>query len=65
MIGTDLRQFIFSDDKPALENLEFGKPPDGMNYTHTRLRFLRKDQTFVWISINARCVRDSVSVEPR
>ena len=65
MIGTDLRQFIFSDDKPALENLEVGKPPDGTNYTHTRLRFLRKDQTFVWISINARCVRDSISGEPR
>jgi diguanylate cyclase (GGDEF)-like protein/PAS domain S-box-containing protein len=65
MIAKDLRQFIFSDDLPALEDLEVGKPPDGVAYTHARLRFLRKDQTFLWISVNARCICDSATGEPR
>ncbi|MDT8067833.1 MAG: PAS domain-containing protein [Terriglobia bacterium] len=42
MIGKNLCRFIFPDDMPALEDLEVGKPPDGMAYTHARVRFLRR-----------------------
>jgi len=65
MMARDLRQFIYSDDLPALEGVESSKPPDGVAYTHARLRLLRKDQTFVWISVNSRCVRDATTGEPR
>ena len=65
MIARDLRQFIFSGDLTAFDRLECGKSPDGKNYAHARVRMRRKDQTPVWISINARCVRDSVTGEPR
>ncbi len=64
MLTQDLPQFIFPDDMPALEDLKVSKPPDGMAYTHARLRLLKKDQTIVWISINARCIRDSTTGEP-
>ena len=59
MIARDLRHFILPDDLPLLEELEASKPPKGTAYTHARLRLIRKDQTSVWISINARCVRKS------
>lgn len=65
MVAKDLRHFIFSDDLPAFDRLESGKSPDGKNYAHARVRIRRKDQTPVWISINARCVRDSLTGEPR
>lgn len=65
MAGKDLSQFILSDDMSALEDLEVNRPQEGMTYTHARIRFLRKDQTFVWISINARCIRDWATGEPR
>lgn len=65
MMAQDLRQFIFADDLPALEGIEASKPPDGVAYTHARFRLLRKDQTFIWISVNARRILDSVTGEPR
>ncbi len=65
MIARDLRQFILSDDMPALEDLEVARLPDRTTYAHARLRFLKKDQTAVWVSINARSVRDAASGEPR
>ncbi len=64
MTARDLREFILSDDMPALEDLEAVMPPDGAAYTHARLRLLKKDQTSVWMSINARCVHDPVSGQP-
>jgi diguanylate cyclase (GGDEF)-like protein len=64
MIAQDLRLFIFPDDLPVLEDLEASKPPKGTAYTHARLRLVRKDQTSVWISINARCVRNPATGEP-
>jgi len=64
MIAKNLRQFVFSDDLPVLEDLEAGKPPEGKAYTHARLRFVRKNRTCVWISINARCIRNPATGEP-
>jgi diguanylate cyclase (GGDEF)-like protein len=64
MIALDLRQFIFPDDLPVLEELEVSKPPAGMAYTHARLRFVRKNQTSVWVSINARCVHNPATGKP-
>ena len=65
MVAKDLRQFVPPDDVPAMENLVVSRPPDGVAYTHARLRLLKKSQNFIWISINARCVHDSVTGEPR
>ena len=63
MIARDLRQFILTEDLPLLEELETSKPPVGMAYTHARLRLIKKDQTPLWISINARCVNNSATGE--
>lgn len=65
MIAKDLRQFILPDDMPVLEDLEAVTPPDRAAYTHGRFRFLKKDQTSVWISINAKAVHDAAGGEPR
>lgn len=65
MVAKDLRQFVSPDDVPAMENLVVSRPPDGVAYTHARLRLLKKSQNLIWISINARCVRDSVTGESR
>ena len=65
MIAKDLRQFISPDDVPALESLVVSSPPDGTAYTHVRLRLLKKSRNFIWISINARCLRDSDTGELR
>lgn len=65
MIAKDLRQFILPDDMPVLEDLESVTPPDRAAYTHGRIRFLKRDQTSVWISINAKPVCDVAGGEPR
>ncbi len=63
MTARDLRQFILPDDLPAFDDLEMSKPPEETAYTHARLRFVRRDQTTVWISINARAVRNPATSE--
>jgi diguanylate cyclase (GGDEF)-like protein len=65
MIGKDFDVFVFHEDVAVLEDIATGSAEDGAAYSHVRVRLLRKDQTPVWISINAQCVRDPVSAEPR
>jgi diguanylate cyclase (GGDEF)-like protein/PAS domain S-box-containing protein len=65
MIGKDFDEFVFSEDVAVLEDIATGSAEDGAAYSHVRVRLLKKDQTPVWTSINARCVRDPVSGEPR
>ena len=65
MIAKDLRQFILPDDMAVLEDLEVATLPDRTAYSHGRIRFLKKDHASVWISINARPVRDATGGEPR
>lgn len=63
MIGKDFDEFVFSEDISVLDDV--GAAEDGTPYSHARVRLLKKDQTPVWISINARCVRDPESGNPR
>jgi len=63
MIGRDFYEFVFSDDISVLDDI--GEAEDGAAYSHVRVRLLKKDRTPVWISINARCVRDTGSGETR
>jgi diguanylate cyclase (GGDEF)-like protein len=63
MTGRNLSQFIFSEDVSLLENLLRSALRNTAAYTHALLRFIRSDRTNVWISINARCVRDSTSAD--
>jgi diguanylate cyclase (GGDEF)-like protein/PAS domain S-box-containing protein len=65
MISRDFDEFVFSEDAPALEDIGTAAVEDGAAYSHVRVRLLKKDQTPLWISINARCVRDSATGEPR
>jgi diguanylate cyclase (GGDEF)-like protein/PAS domain S-box-containing protein len=65
MIGRDFDEFVFPEDVPVLEDVATASAQDGATYSHVRLRLLKKDLATVWISINARCVRDPVSGEPR
>ena len=65
MIGKDFDEFVFSEDVAVLGDIAMGSAEDGAAYSHVRVRLLKKDQTLVWTSINARCVRDPVSGEPR
>ncbi len=65
MIGMDFDAFVLSEDIAVLEDIATAKAGDGAAYSHVRVRLLKKDKTPVWISINARCVRDPVSGEPR
>jgi diguanylate cyclase (GGDEF)-like protein/PAS domain S-box-containing protein len=65
MIGKDFDEFVFSEDVAVLEDIGTDAAEDGAAYSHVRVRLLKKNQTPVWISINARCVRDPVSGEPR
>lgn len=64
LIAKDLRQFILPDDMPVLEDLEAVTPPGRAAYTQGQIRFLKKDQTSVWISINAKPVHDDAGTEP-
>jgi diguanylate cyclase (GGDEF)-like protein/PAS domain S-box-containing protein len=64
MISRDFGEFVFSEDSSVLDDVG-SAAADGAAYSHVRVRLLKKDQTPVWISINARCVRDPVSGEPR
>ncbi len=62
MIGRDFDEFVFPEDIAALDDV--GAAENGAAYSHVRVRLLKKDQTPLWTSINARCVRNPVSGEP-
>lgn len=65
MIGKEFDAFVFSEDVVVLEDVATASAGDGAAYSHVRVRLLKKDQATVWASINARCVRDPVSGDPR
>jgi diguanylate cyclase (GGDEF)-like protein/PAS domain S-box-containing protein len=65
MIGRDFDELVFSEDISVLDDIGAVAAENGAAYSHVRVRLLKKDQTPVWTSINARCVRDPVSGEPR
>jgi diguanylate cyclase (GGDEF)-like protein/PAS domain S-box-containing protein len=64
MIGKDFHEFVFSEDVEVLEGIATASVDDGPTTSHARVRLIKKDQAPVWISINARRVRDSATGEP-
>jgi diguanylate cyclase (GGDEF)-like protein/PAS domain S-box-containing protein len=65
MVGRDFDAFVFPEDISILNDIGASEAEQGTAYTHVRVRLLKKDQTPIWISINARCVRDPVTSQPR
>ncbi len=64
MIGRDFDEFVFSEDIAVLEDLVTASVQDGSVNSHSRIRLVKKDQTPVWISTNARIVRDPSTGKP-
>ena len=65
MIGKDFGDFVFSEDISVLDDAAASSVDGGVVDSHATVRLIKKYQTPVWISINARCVRDTATGEPR
>jgi diguanylate cyclase (GGDEF)-like protein/PAS domain S-box-containing protein len=65
MIGKPFASFICEEDLPAFDELEAASVRDRVLTCHSRVRFLRKDGSIVWISTNARLVWEPDAERPR
>lgn len=58
MAGKLFADFVFPEDIPIIDEAGAAGAEEGVNVSQETVRLIRKDHTLVWISINARHVRN-------